>query len=98
MRAPIINIIYDAAQMFFKFLEMLIFVRVLMSWLPMLDRSNPVVSWIYRLTEPILGPIREVLRKSPIGNVGMMLDFSPIIVWLLLEAILSVLSTVIGSL
>jgi YggT family protein len=37
------------------------------------------VRWSYRLTEPILGPLRRVL--PPLG----MFDLSPIVAWLLLE-------------
>ena len=50
--------------------------RVLMSWLPNLDRSNPIARFLYAATEPVLEPIRRLL---PAGG-GM--DFSPLVVFL----------------
>lgn len=82
--------------MLVNLLDFLIFVRIILSWVPFLGRDNPIVNIIYSLTEPILAPIREIIRKSPIGNAGMMLDFSPVIAWLIFSAILSVLGTVLG--
>ncbi len=35
------------------------------------------------MTEPILGPCRRMLDKSPLGG-GMMLDFSPVIALILM--------------
>jgi YggT family protein len=54
--------------------------RVVMSWVSV-DRSSPfypVVAIIYRITEPILGPIRSVLP-----NFGT-LDLSPMVALLLI--------------
>ncbi|KMQ51270.1 hypothetical protein CHISP_1753 [Chitinispirillum alkaliphilum] len=43
-------------------------------------RDNAFSDWIYKLTEPVLEPIRSVL---PTGKIG--LDFSPLILLLLLQ-------------
>jgi YggT family protein len=48
--------------------------RALISWVNP-DPYNQIVIFLYRVTEPVLGPIR---RKLPMGNMGI--DFSPIIV------------------
>ncbi|MDK2798631.1 MAG: YggT family protein [Clostridiales bacterium] len=61
----------------------LILARVIISWLP-IDRYNPIIQFIYSITEPILAPIRSIVNRSSIGG-GMMFDFSPIIAWLLIE-------------
>ena len=54
--------------------------RILLSWFPISPESplSSVFSFLYRLTEPVLGPIRRML--PPIGMGGMALDLSPIIV------------------
>jgi len=57
----------------FSAFELLILARVLVSWINA-DRYNPIVQFIYRVTEPILAPVRRVL--PPMG----MMDFSPIVV------------------
>lgn len=51
-----------------------ILIRVLMTWIPNLDYSNPIVDFIMQITEPILRPIRENMPQM--GG----LDFSPMIV------------------
>lgn len=66
-------------------IETLIFIRVIVSWLP-ISRDNSLIRILYQLTEPILGPIRHLIEKSSVG-ANMMFDFSPIIVWLLLRVI-----------
>ena len=66
-------------------IEILIFVRVIISWLP-ISRDNPLIQILYQLTEPILGPIRAIIQKSAIGG-GMMFDFSAIIALILIRLI-----------
>lgn len=72
------------------FLRYLIFARIILSWLPV-GRGGPIVSTIYNLTEPILYPIRNLIQKSPLGGPGMMLDFSPIIAFILIQVVRSIL-------
>ena len=67
--------------MFFGLLDFLIFVRVILSWIP-IGRGNLIIQLLYTLTEPILAPIRSLLDKSPLG--GMMLDFSAVFALILL--------------
>ena len=60
----------------------LIFGRVILSWFN-LSPDNPFLRFFYFVTEPILAPIRNLIQsftKRP-----MMLDFSPVIAWLLLD-------------
>ncbi len=71
----------QAVDMFFGLLDFLIFVRVILSWIP-IGRGNPIIQLLYTLTEPILAPIRSLLNKSPLG--GMMLDFSAVFALILL--------------
>ncbi len=71
----IINII----NILFRVYSYAILARIFISWLPV-DRSNPIVKFIYRITEPILAPFRIIL---PLGGMGI--DLSPIIVFFLLN-------------
>ena len=58
----------------------LLFARIILSWFPV----NPggalaqIFSFLYTITEPVLGPIRRAI--PPIGMGGMGFDLSPIIV------------------
>jgi YggT family protein len=56
----------------------IIIFRALISWVNP-DPYNQIVVFLYRVTEPVLGPIR---RKLPMGNTGI--DFSPVIVLLII--------------
>ena len=46
------------------------------------------------MTEPILGPVRHWMDKSPIGG-GMMLDFSPVIALFLMQVVSIVLKNIV---
>lgn len=56
--------------------QFIILVRVLLSWIPNIDYNNPVVKFLYDITEPVLAPIRRAL--PPMSGI----DLSPIIVFL----------------
>jgi len=67
----------------------LIFVRVLSSWIPMIFGQysqvtmfftrGPVAEFLFTVTEPILAPIRSIMPRS------MMIDLSPMIALLLIQ-------------
>ncbi len=82
-------IIYQALYVFVEILDYLILARVFLSWIP-IGRDNPVIRFIYALTEPILAPIRNMLQKSPLGGPGMILDFSPVIAFFLIRFALGI--------
>jgi YggT family protein len=67
-----------------RFYEFLLFIRVLLSWVNPNPYSpiatHPAVQVLYRITDPILEPIRRIVPP-----VGGMLDLSPAIALLLLE-------------
>lgn len=60
-------------------LQILIFVRVILSWLPL--GANPVSEFVIRLTDPILSPLRRVLPRFG------MLDLSPMIALLIIVVV-----------
>jgi YggT family protein len=81
----IIILLIQALGYFVYILDILIFIRCILSWIPNMF-TNPLGRLVYRLTEPILAPIRKLLFGSPIGG-GMGLDFSPVIAGYALTAI-----------
>jgi YggT family protein len=78
----IINIVFQACIV-------LVFIRAILPWFPH-NRYDPMVSWIYSLTDPILGPIKNGLPPTRMG-----MDFSPFIailgLWLLQKLVMNVL-------
>jgi YggT family protein len=64
-------------ELFFMALWVLIFGRVLVSWIDPTGR-NQLSAFLIQTTEPILAPVRKALPQSG------MIDFSPLIVLLIL--------------
>lgn len=65
--------------------ELILLARVLMGWLPGLDRSHPIARFLIDVTEPILAPIRKALPDM--GGF----DFSPLIVFLIIQVLMQIL-------
>ena len=59
--------------------------RIILSWFPNVDRSNPIIQFLFDVTEPVLKPIRDMLPSSG------MFDFSPLIVFIIIQVLTSVL-------
>lgn len=89
------TMIYTALGYFVDLIGFLVLVRCILSWLP-LNRNNPFVNLVYSLTEPLLSPIRNMLYRSPLGGPGMVLDISPIILFMLLEGIKTLVFNFLG--
>jgi len=62
----------------FAILRIALIVRVISSWLP-ISPYSPWIRWSFRLTDPILAPLRQV-----VPNLGM-IDITPIIAFFLLN-------------
>ena len=56
----------------------IIVIRAMISWVSP-DPYNPIVRFLYRVTEPVLRPVRRIL---PIRGMGI--DLSPLIVILII--------------
>jgi YggT family protein len=74
------GIIYLLVSWTFTILKAAIIVRVISSWLPISPYSK-WVNWSYRLSEPMLAPLRRI-----VPNFGG-LDVTPIIAYILLSII-----------
>lgn len=87
------TLLINALDVFFYLLEMLIFVRIILSWFPF-GYGSAIMRLLYNLTEPILGPVRNMVDRSPIGG-GMGLDFSPIFALILMRLVQMLLSSAV---
>lgn len=93
--ASVIPLIYDAISSVIQIFRILLFVYILMSWVPA-SRNTKFGELLGKITEPYLGVFRKVI--PPLG----MIDISPIVAILALnfinEGIRLVLSMIQSSL
>ncbi|MEW6087475.1 MAG: YggT family protein [bacterium] len=80
-----INATAKILDIILTFYYWVIIARAILSWVNP-DPYNPIVQFLYRITEPVLRPIR---RNLPILNTGI--DISPLIVFLIIYFIKSFL-------
>ncbi len=66
-----------------------LFARIILSWFPVAPGGAmaSVLSGLYSVTEPVLGPIRRAIPPLRIG--AMALDLSPLIVLFVLQIVLA---------
>jgi YggT family protein len=67
-------------------IQWLVIIAAVISWLNP-DPRNPIVQFLFRVTEPILRPFRRLLPPGRTGGI----DFSPLLVIILLVLIRSFL-------
>jgi YggT family protein len=70
----------DYVQALFTVYLILIFVRILLSWIPRMPYNrvlHAVVTFVHDVTDPYLRLFRRIL--PPVGGSGFALDLSPII-------------------
>lgn len=68
------NSIVEILSMVLQIYSYVLLARALISWIPNLDPYNPVVQFLYQITEPVLEPIRKLI--PPLGG---MIDISIIV-------------------
>ncbi|HET6466054.1 MAG TPA: YggT family protein [Nitrospiria bacterium] len=76
--ANFITAVAEVIGLILNFYMWVIIVRALISWVNP-DPYNPIVQFLYKITEPVLHPVR---RLMPVYNMGI--DLSPLIVILIL--------------
>ena len=74
----------------FELLIWLLIIRIILSWLPH-NRYHPIIDFIYKITEPLLSPFRNMI--GPIGGI----DLSPIILFFLINYIHRLLIRILFS-
>lgn len=78
------NFIIGAFIQLLNVIELLIFIRVVLSWFRVQDSS--LIRILYQLTEPILAPLRTLQERVMAGR-GSIFDFSPVIALILIEVV-----------
>ena len=65
----------------FGFLIICMFVRVILSWLPMLSPGNPIVRFFTNITGPLYDPIYRVLPRMSISMLDLRATIAFIFSW-----------------
>ena len=68
------NTVVEILSMVLQIYSYVLLARALLSWIPNLDPYNPIVQILFRITEPVLDPIRKLI--PPLGG---MIDISIIV-------------------
>lgn len=85
-----------AINALFNIIYTLVLIDVFASWLPFLYSKRVIAKILYMvhsLIEPFLSPIRKLMAKTPLG--GMPVDFSPIILLILLNVVRNIIFTIL---
>ena len=85
---PVFQLLAVLAQLY----SYVLLARALMSWIPNLDPSHPVVQALYQITEPLLEPIRRII--PPLGG---MIDISIIVLFIALSFLEQILTQMARS-
>lgn len=84
--------------LFVQVLKISLIFYIILSWLP-IKLNSPlqiVVKITHAIVEPMLIPIRKLIEKSILGGKFLMLDFSPLIVFLILDSIRYIIDSYIS--
>jgi YggT family protein len=86
--------IANAVEWLGNLLVILLLARVIMSWIPFSRDGvmGKIFGVLSAFTEPIISPIRRLIQRSPLGGGGMMIDFSPMLAFLAIRLITSLLA------
>ncbi len=68
------NTVVEILSMALQIYSYVLLARALLSWIPNLDPYNPIVQFLFQITEPVLDPIRKLI--PPLGG---MIDISIIV-------------------
>lgn len=74
----------------FRLWQILLFIWVILSWIPQVPRYHPAVQLLSQIIEPTLAPFR---RLMPMGGM----DISPIIAYFVYSIVLRLLLTALQS-
>jgi YggT family protein len=79
--------VFDVIFSILTLIQWLVIIAAVISWVNP-DPHNPIVQLLYRMTEPLLRPFRKILPPQRTGGI----DFSPLLVILLIIFIKTLLS------
>ena len=79
MSSSVISTLFGVLASTLGIYSFLLIIRVLLSWFPNLDFSNPIISNLLAITDPYLNIFRGIIPA--IGGI----DISPILAFILLD-------------
>ena len=88
MASTIISNIFGVLSQTLYIYSYILIIRVLLTWFPNLDWSNPILSNISAITDPYLNLFRGII--PPLGG----LDISPILAFVVLNLSTSLLNNI----
>ena len=91
MAIELVSTVLQVLAQTLQIYSLVLIVRVLLSWFPNLDWSNPVLSTVSSITDPYLNIFRGLI--PPLGG----LDLSAIIAFIALNLVQSLLSSASAS-
>lgn len=83
-------IVSQALVNLFQIWQILLFIWVILSWIPQVPRHHPAVQFIAQIIEPTLAPFR---RLMPMGGI----DISPIVAYFVYSIALRLILQLLGS-
>jgi YggT family protein len=89
MSADILSFVITVLISFINIYNVLLIVRILLSWFPTAGWAYQIMSFLSPITDPYLNIFRSII--PPLGGI----DFSPILAFILLNVIQSLLSSVL---
>lgn len=89
MQGQISRLVY----LLFYFYYLLLIIRIFLTWIRTIDWYAQPYAWLRSITDPFLNIFRNII--PPIGGV---LDISPILAFIVLQLIQSLLLNILGSL
>jgi len=80
--------VVSLVRFLFEIYFWLLLIRIILSWFPVVPRSElsqSLLNFLYEVTEPYLGLFRRILPMVSLGGAGI--DFSPIVAIIVLRLI-----------
>lgn len=87
----VVSVLITFISILLEILSLAIIARVLVSWIN-LRPDHPVVVFLHSITEPVIGPLRNVI--PPIG----MIDITPLAALILIQLVRSLVVPLLWSL
>ncbi|MGE5708330.1 MAG: YggT family protein [Bacteroidota bacterium] len=81
----VVRTLIQLLDLLFNVWTIMLFIWVILSWIPQISRHHPAVEFLERFVEPVVAPFRRLL-PMPGG-----LDLSPLIAYFVISAIYQVL-------
>jgi len=73
--------------------KFILLARVILSWVPNVNYRQPIVRFLYNVTEPVLKPIQRLIPPEKTGYI----DLSPLFVFFAIQFLQSQIGTMLSS-